>query len=177
MSFLFKIVFVHHLPVFSATVVNLINATIAYNIFCMLSNFFTLWKDIVIVSDSPLLLLNNKSANPELFFAHDLFLKGQPRPPFHLFLAFSNDRRIFTSNKCDKWSLQYAVPGFELTISWLWVSYHHQTWAPALQTTFNKKTVDLTRIWTRIVEAEGESDQCPYYLLYFFSCWYSKHHF
>ena len=33
MSSLFKIVFVHHLPVFSATVVNLINATIAYNIF------------------------------------------------------------------------------------------------------------------------------------------------
>ena len=34
----------------------------------------------------------------------------------------------FTTNKCNKWSIYYAVLGFKLMTSWTWVSSHnHQT--------------------------------------------------
>ena len=41
------------------------------------------------------------------------FLK--PRPLFHLFLCFETHITIFITNKCVNTSIQYTVPGFELT--------------------------------------------------------------
>ena len=46
-----------------------------------------------------------------LFF----FKMGQPRPLFHLFSSFQTHITIFTTNKCEKMSIQYTVLGFEPT--------------------------------------------------------------
>ena len=44
-----------------------------------------------------------------------LFLKmGKPRPLFHLFLSFQIHTTIFTTNNCEKMSIHYIMPGFEL---------------------------------------------------------------
>ena len=37
---------------------------------------------------------------------------GQPRPLFHLFSSFQTHITIFTTDKCEKMSIQYPVPGF-----------------------------------------------------------------
>ena len=34
---------------------------------------------------------------------------GQPRPLFHLFLSFQTHITMFTTNKCEKMSIQYKV--------------------------------------------------------------------
>ena len=58
-------------------------------------------------------------ANPGLFY--------------HLFSVFSNKHHYnFTTNVCEKMSIQYTVPGFEPTAFGTWVSSHnHYTRAPA----------------------------------------------
>ena len=45
-----------------------------------------------------------------------LFLKkmGPPWPLFHLFSSFQTHITIFSTNKCEKMSIQYMVPGFKL---------------------------------------------------------------
>ena len=45
----------------------------------------------------------------------NLFLKmGQPRPLFRfIFRSFQTNITIFTTNICEKMSIQYMVPGFE----------------------------------------------------------------
>ena len=50
-----------------------------------------------------------------------LFLKNGPtRPLFHLFLSFQTQIIIFTTNKCEKMSIQYTVLGFKLTTFGTW---------------------------------------------------------
>ena len=63
-----------------------------------------------------------------------LFLKmGQPRPLFHLFLSFQTHITIFTTIKCENFSIKCTVPGFELMTFRTWVSSpNHYTRAPAL---------------------------------------------
>ena len=53
-----------------------------------------------------------------------IFLKkmGQPRPLFRLFSPFQTNITTLTTNKCEKMSIQYPAPGFELTTFWLRVS-------------------------------------------------------
>ena len=41
---------------------------------------------------------------------------------FISFLSFQTNITIFTTSKCEKMSIQYPVPWFELTTFWLWVS-------------------------------------------------------
>ena len=59
-----------------------------------------------------------------------LFKMSHPRPLVsHLFLLFSNiNMHEFTTNKYEKWSIQYPMLRFELTTSCTCVSSHnHQT--------------------------------------------------
>ena len=42
-----------------------------------------------------------------------IFKMGQSRPLFNLFLVFANKHYNFTTNICEKISIQYTVPGFE----------------------------------------------------------------
>ena len=45
-----------------------------------------------------------------------LFKKmGRPRPLFCLFSSFQTQIKFFATNKREKMSIQYMVPGFELT--------------------------------------------------------------
>ena len=62
------------------------------------------------------------------------FLKmGQPRPLFVYFRSFKTKITNFTTNLCEKMSIQYKVPGFEPTTFGMWVSSHnHKIRAPAL---------------------------------------------
>ena len=46
---------------------------------------------------------------------HSFLKMGHPRPLFHLFSSFQTNITIFTTNICEKMSIQYTVPGFELT--------------------------------------------------------------
>ena len=48
----------------------------------------------------------------QMFFFKNMF---QTRPLFHLFSSFQTHIKIFTVNKCEKMSIQYTEPGFELT--------------------------------------------------------------
>ena len=41
--------------------------------------------------------------------------QGNPRPIFYLFSSFQTNITILTTNKCEKMSIQYTEPGFELT--------------------------------------------------------------
>ena len=67
---------------------------------------------------------------------------GHSRPLFHLLSSFRTQITKFTANKCEKMSIQYTVPGFELTTFGIWVSSHnHYTRA----TTFS--TYDLRSRW------------------------------
>ena len=50
---------------------------------------------------------------------------GQPRPLFHLFSSFHTFITIFTTNKCEKMSIQYTMLRFELTTFGTWVSSHN----------------------------------------------------
>ena len=51
-----------------------------------------------------------------LYLGYVSFFKNGPtRPLFHLFLSFQNQIIIFTTNKCEKMSIQYTVLGFKLT--------------------------------------------------------------
>ena len=51
---------------------------------------------------------------------------GQPRPLFRLFLVFSNKHHYnFTTNICEKMSIQYTGPGFEPTTFGTRVSSHY----------------------------------------------------
>ena len=43
------------------------------------------------------------------------FKNGSNLASFHLFLPFQTHITIFTTNNCEKMSIQYMVPGFELT--------------------------------------------------------------
>ena len=64
-----------------------------------------------------------KWANPGLFFVY--------------FQSFQTNITIFTTNICEKMSIQYTVPGFEPMTFGLWVSSHnHYTRAPAQGITF-----------------------------------------
>ena len=57
----------------------------------------------------------------------------QPRPLFHLYWSFQTRITIFTTNKCEKMSIQYMVRGFEPMTFGTWVSSHkHKTRAPSL---------------------------------------------
>ena len=50
---------------------------------------------------------------------------------FIYFQCFSNNQHIFYNKFMWKMSIQYTVPGFELTTFWLWVtSFYHLTRAP-----------------------------------------------
>ena len=50
---------------------------------------------------------------------------NQPRPLFNLFSSFQPHITNFTTNKCEKMSIQYTVPEFELTTFGTWVSSHN----------------------------------------------------
>ena len=57
---------------------------------------------------------------------HDFFYKmGKPWPLFHLFSSFQTHITMFTTNKCEKMSVQYMVPGFELMTLGTWVPSHN----------------------------------------------------
>ena len=114
---------------------------------------------------------------------------GHPRPLFNLFSSFQTHITILTTNKCEKVSIHYPAPGFELTTFQLQVfSLNHQTWAPALDhqmvtiapqpltlsnpglfsvyfcsfhATFYRKTVGFCGIRTRIVGVEGAQSRQP----------------
>ena len=50
------------------------------------------------------------------FSTYDSFLKNGPTPAsFSLFSSFQTHITIFTTHECEKMSIQYTVPGFELT--------------------------------------------------------------
>ena len=44
-----------------------------------------------------------------------LLFVGHPRPLFNLFLYFQTNITIFTTNKCEKMSMQYMVMGYKPT--------------------------------------------------------------
>ena len=47
-----------------------------------------------------------------------------PRPLIRLFSSFQTDIKTFTTNKYEKMSSQYTVPGIEPTTFGTWVSAH-----------------------------------------------------
>ena len=53
--------------------------------------------------------------HPTQFCSLFVFKMGQPRPLFRLFSSFQTNITILTTNKCEKMSIQYPAPGFELT--------------------------------------------------------------
>ena len=54
------------------------------------------------------------------------FLKNGPTPAsFSFFSSFQKHITIFTRNKCEKMSIQYTKPGFELMTIGTWVSSHN----------------------------------------------------
>ena len=61
------------------------------------------------------------------FFLSVFFLsKNGPTPAsFSFIFAFPNTYYNFTTNKFEKMSIQYTVPGFELTSFGTWVSSHN----------------------------------------------------
>ena len=68
------------------------------------------------------------------------FLMGQPRPLFVYFRSFPENNTIFTTNQCEKMSIQYqcTAPGFEPMTFWTWVVTHnHLTRAPCLCISFS----------------------------------------
>ena len=76
---------------------------------------------------------NNNSSNYQVFGLRPQTKIGHPRPLFRLFESFQTNITIFTTNKCEKMSIQYMLPGFELTTFGNRVSFHnHQTRAPTL---------------------------------------------
>ena len=68
-------------------------------------------------------LINGKEDNERL----TLFFKNWPTPAsFCLFLVFWNKHyKFFTTNICEKMSIQYMVPGFEPMTFGTWVSSHN----------------------------------------------------
>ena len=53
--------------------------------------------------------------------------KNRPTPASFLFIfgLFNQTLQIFTTNICEKFSIQYAVPGFEPMTFGTWVSSHN----------------------------------------------------
>ena len=61
------------------------------------------------------------------------FKMGQTQPLFIYFRSLQTHIAISTTNKCEIMSIQYTVPGFELTTFGTRVSSHnHKARAPAL---------------------------------------------
>ena len=110
--------------------------------------FFTLigWKNCIVclwkinkkeVSDSPFLktlfsincrLNITNRIKGDTRITSDIFNNGQPRPLLSfIFGSFqTNINTIDATNKCEKMSIQYMVPGFEPTTFRSWVSsYNH----------------------------------------------------
>ena len=52
---------------------------------------------------------------------------GKSRPLFVYFWSFQTNISIFTTNICEKMSIQYTVPGFEPTTFGTWVSSHNHS--------------------------------------------------
>ena len=57
-------------------------------------------------------LVNVPSATLHLIF---IYVMRHPRPLFHLFSTFQTNSTTFTTNQCEKMSIQYTVLGFEPT--------------------------------------------------------------
>ena len=54
-------------------------------------------------------------------FSFIFYKMGQPRPLFRLFSVFSNKQYIFSTNQCEKISIQYMALGFKPTTFRTWV--------------------------------------------------------
>ena len=67
--------------------------------------------------------INIFTVNSMLFLSVFSFKNGPTRPLFIYFCLFKH--KFYNNVKCEKMSIQYMVPGFELMTFWTWVSSHN----------------------------------------------------